>query len=312
MPRPIPSSLAESMPGSQGSPFESGDVMRVHGGIGLPGGQDTDRMGADANANAAEFDGSPWQATLLEAHEVARKVTALAMPELAEFSQAGIDFAALQTGYEAYATIDLKPELVLFPANLPLENWKQIYSELRRRQDIEHPDSDYKLLEQSDGDGLYVWDAVAKVWPDLNQLAVTSHAGETVNGPGNVIWKAIVVPTASREEGGLAVNTSFDLTKNSEAFHTQVRAVGTTALTAANAHMPIGAYLTLQGAHILKDTPLLDKDTWTWNAGTFKNAQKKLRAPAANWDSGGGRVFVGHGDVGDSGDDIGARLPVWG
>ncbi len=310
MPKPIPSSLAESMPGSQASPFESGDVMRVHGGIGLPGEQDLDRMGS--GTNAPEFDGSSWQTTLLEARDAAQKVTALVMPELAEFSQAGVDFAALQTGHEAYEAIGLKPELVLFPVNLPLESWKQIYSELRKRQDVEHPDSDYKLLEQSDGDGLYVWDAVAKAWPDLNRQAATSHTGKAVDGPGNVIWKVVVVPTASREEGGLAVNTSFDLSKNSEAFQAQVRAIGATTITAANAHMPIGAYLTLQGARVLEDTPLLDKDTWTWNAGTFKDAQNRLRAPAADWDSGGGRVRVDLGIVDDAAGSIGVRLPVWG
>lgn len=312
MPKPIPFSLTETTPSASNHEAPSADVMRVLGGIGLPGEQDLDRMGTGINANAPEFDGSAWQATLLEAYDMAQKVTAFSMPSLAEFIHAGVDFGALQAGHETYAAASLKPELVLFPVNLPLETWKEIYTELRKLQDATHPDSDYKLLEQSDGDGLYVWDAVANNWEPLSQQAIASPAGKTVNGPGDVLWKAVVVPTASREEGGLAVNTSFDLSTKSESFQTQVRTVGSTALTAANAHMPIGAYLTLQGTHVLKDTPLLDKDTWTWNAGTFKDSNNNKQAPASYWYPGRGQVSVNHDRVDYSDGDFGVRLPVWG
>lgn len=311
MPKPIPTSLAETTSTASNHEAASADVMRVLGGIGLPGEQDLDRMGT--STNIPEFDGSSaWQATVIEAHDMAQKVTAFTVPELAEFTQAGVDFGALQTGHEAYETAGMKPELVLFPVNLSLDTWKEIYSELRKLQDLEHPDSDYKLLDQSDGDGLYVWDIVADNWESLNQQAINSDTGRIVNGPGEVLWKAVVVPTASREEGGLAVNTSFDLSTNSETFQTQVRTVGATALSAANTHMPIGAYLTLQGAHVLKDTPLLDKDTWTWNAGTFKDSNNNLRAPAARWLPVVGRVSVYRVSVVSSVDYIGVRLPVWG
>ncbi len=313
MPRPIPHSLAESLPTPQDGNLESsGDILRVHEGVGLPGEQELTRMGR--NGASRELGNLAWEAAT-EAQQTtvrlfAEIVPTLHVPELGDFIEAGVDFDKLQAGYEAYAQGNMAPELVLTPVNLPLLVWRGAYTKLREWQDANNAGSSFRLQKRDDGDGLYITDPVAGAWDPLSEQATANTPGSSLVD-GGVTWKALVVPTASREQHGLAVNTSYDLSTVGGDFNAQASAIGRTQVNPQEAHMPIGAYLTLQAGHILEDKPLLDSDTWTWNAGTFKH-DNRTKAPAARWDSGVGRVRVSHGGVGLAAGDVGVRLPVWG
>ncbi len=312
MPRPLPASLAEALTDPTNTNPEATDVARVLGGIGLP----TDReIGRIPSGNSPEVVFTSWELAT-EAHDSAKRLfseigSGLEVPDLSEFVQSGVDFAQLQAGYEAYETANMAPELVFAPINLPLTLWKTLYGGLRQWQDANDPSSGFKLKNQSDGDGLYVWPAVANNWDSLNQMAVTNTPGVGVDGGEGRVWKAIVVPTAPKPQGGLAVNTSHDLSKSSPQFTLQASTIGEASPTATRAHMPIGTYLTLQALHTLRSSQLLDTDTWTWNAGTFDESGS-LRAPASDWNPANGRVRVNRGGVGYAVDYLGARLPVWG
>lgn len=273
-----------------------------------------DILGSIAAQASAEIVGTAWEQAQTT-HERLEQLfgDAVVIPDLGEFVKAGVDFARLRSGFEGYKAAGMQPELVLAPINLPLETWYQTYSHLRQWQDQQHPDSACRLQKQSDGDGLYVCDSIANAWNDLNHQAVTQTPGTTVVARDGTIWKALVVPTASREDGGLTVNVSHDLNTGRNNLATQAEAtnglVPETSITETNAHMPIQTYLTLQASHILEDTPLLDSNTHTWAAGHFDYGG---RSPAVDWDSGFGQVYVNNVGVGRAGDGIGVRLPVWG
>lgn len=318
MPKPIPSSLAESMPSHQNGSPASDEVLRVLGGTGLPDDSKVARLSGDT-ASAHETGALSWEvanetyaSTMQLYSEMAPGAEA---PDMRDFIEAGVDFAKLQAGYEAYEAEGMKPELIFAPINTGIDFWKRLYGSLRTWQDTHPPtDARCKLQKQDDGDGLYVAAVVANNWDPLNTMVVNSSSmGKTTRATGNIAWKALVVPTASADEGGLAVNTSFDITTYSDEF---VRQAATASKqvppNGADSHMPVGAYLMMEAMHIYKDMPLMEDYMWTWNAGTFKDAQDRLRAPASRWRPGGGRVGVGRGRVDDSGDSIGVRLPVWG
>ena len=270
---------------------------------------------ADAASQAgAEILGTSWEVAREAQRAIARLFNEilpdsdLMAPELSDFVKAGVEFSRLQESFEAMEVAGFKPELILAPIDLTLESWKTIYASLRQWQDQNHPNSDFKLKSQSDGDGLYVYSGVANAWDDLARHAAEATPGARVEGPLGITWKALVVPTASKAEGGLIVNTSHDLNEGRDKLRLQIGGEAQT-ITPEAAHMPIGAYLTLQAEHVYRDEPLLDSDTWTWNAGTFDSGS---RAPASYWRSGNGQVDVNYDLVGSSDDRIGARLPVWG
>lgn len=268
-----------------------------------------DALAAVATQASAEIIGTAWDAART-AHERASHLFegTLRVPDLSEFATANIDFPHLREGFEGYERAGMKPEIVLAPVNLPLAKWRETYSRLRAWQDEHHPSSGFKLKRQNDGDGLWVWDGVANAWDDLGQQAANQTPGHVLLSDG-IAWKALVVPTATREDGGLAVNTSHDLTKKRLTAQAEASGQPETDITEQNAHMPIGAYLTIQATHVLEDAPLMDKDTWTWAHGRFSNG---ARSPAVRWNPDVGRVSVNCDAVGSSDDSIGARLPVWG
>jgi hypothetical protein len=315
MPRPIPDSLAAGFPeGLQPVTHVSEDTLRVLGGTGLPGDQAITRM--DGSGNSPEVGELAWDVAN-RIHDVTTELfgsilpVSIAVPELSAFSESGVDFAALQAGYEAYEKGGLRPELVFAPVNLGVSQWKANYSALRQWQDRNDSGSVSRLKNADDIDGLYIWDNVADSWDKLIQAAVTAIPGATVQGEERVIWKALVVPTASKAEGGIAVNTSFNLSKQSPQFINQTIIIGLRVFAGVEAHMPVGAYLTLQAVRIFQKSHLIDADTWTWNAGTFQEGNS-LQAPASRWSPNGGRVRVGHREVGGSRDSLGVRVPVWG
>lgn len=312
MPRPIPHSLAESLPMPRGDGPETAEVFRVHDGVGLPGEQELTRMGRDGASR--EVGNFSWEVANETQQKTVRLfaeiIPALHVPELGDFIESGVDFSKLQAGYEAYAQAGIAPELVFAPVDLPLLIWVGAYGKLREWQDANNAGSSFRLQARTDGDGLYVAPPVADAWAELTGQAVLDTPGTSTIDSGRH-WKALVVPTASREQQGLAVNTSYDLGKTGADLNAQSSVLGVTQVSPVESHMPIGTYLAVQAGHILENKPLLDSNTWTWNAGTFEH-ENRTKAPASYWHSGGGQVFVIFDRVGYSAGDIGARLPVWG
>jgi len=282
-----------------------------------------DQLGGMAAAASAELRGGSWEQAVEAATSTqetfAQFLPSVEVPELAELKAAGIDFERLETGFEAYEAAGMEPKLVIAPVNLPLDRWRDMYANLQAWQSATYPEPPQgsvdpiqgrRLKAQSDGNGLYINPTVEPHWDTLNQQAADNTPGASFTGADGIVWKAVVVPAASREDGGLAVNTSYDLsTQNLDA---QLNALGISAdqINPQNAHMPIGTYLTLQAQQFTESDAPLDSNTWTWNAGTFNSSD--LQAPASGWLPDGGRVFVGCSGVDYSADGIGARLPVWG
>ena len=312
MPRPIPHSLAESLPIPQGDSPESAEVFRVHDGTGLPGEQALTRMGRDGASR--EIGNLSWEVANETQEKTVRLFAEIAptlhVPELSDFIEADVDFAKLQAGYEAYKQGNVAPELVFAPVDLPILVWKGAYSKLREWQDANNAGSSFRLQARTDGDGLYISPPVSDAWGQLSGHAIVNTPGNTTTD-GGTTWKVLVVPTASREQHGLAVNTSYDLSKVGTDLNAQAGVLGVTQVRPTEAHMPIGAYLAVQAGRIMEDKPLLDSDTWTWNAGTFEH-DNRTKAPAAYWYSGVGQVYVSRDRVDFSVGNLGARLPVWG
>lgn len=299
---------------------------------GLPSGDSDDGSDrADGRYGLSpEIDGGNWNMATVVHENTTRLFNILQphhdIPSLQEFIDAGVNFNKLHQGFEGYEAAGMKPELVFAPVNLPLQLWRDGYSALRQEQEVRHPlppDGQpdrlpgRRLKEQPDGDGLWIWDGVANAWNDLNRQAVEDTPGTnlTVTNPDGTetVWKVLVVPTADKEEGGLAVNTSHDLSTASSTFSDQAETIGLTpeSITQVSAHMPIGAHLTLQARRLHQDLPLLDQEgsIWTWNHGTFNDGG---RAPAVYWYPGFGQVRVGDDGVDGSDGNVGVRAPVWG
>lgn len=334
MPKPLRPDLAEALPPEQ--PFiPTADTMRALGGIGLPYDGVVERM--DTPGTDGERTGLNWEIAKTT-HEsttalFAEILPGIRVPSIGEFQTAGVDFAKLERGYQGYEAAEMQPALLFAPVNLSLQSWRDGFSGLRHWQDLNHADSAFRLKNPSDGDGLYVWEPVANNWESLNRQAVNDTPG-TLTVPSTTLtvtdatitWKALVVPTAPKAKGGLVTNLSHDhlsargpaladLAGQAEAANISLDG---SIITPQNAHMPIGANLTLHALRIHTKQPLMHEvisgfNSYTWNAGTFSiPGETSLRAPAVGWYSGSGRVVVNGDRVGDSGDDFGGRLPVWG
>ena len=280
-----------------------------------------DILAGVAAAAAAEQRGVSWE-TAQEAARGTKELFAqllpsVEVPELAELRAAGINFERLETGFEAYEAAGMEPMLVIAPVNLPLDRWRDMYANLQAWQTATYPQQGgtdplqgRRLQNRTDGNGLYINPTVEPHWDPLNQQAVDQTPGASFTGSDGTVWKAVVVPAASREDGGLAVNTSHDLsTRNLD---NQLHALGLAPnqVTQQDAHMPVGTYLILQAQRFTEDKAPLDSNTWTWNAGTFDS--NGLQAPASRWSPVIGLVRVGYVVVDYSVGGLGARLPVWG
>ena len=322
-PRNESSEIAQAFPGA---------VVDLYGGAELAAQLAANRVGTTpepgsdaapdilagvAAAAAAEQRGVSWE-TAQEATRGTKEIFAqllpsVEVPELAELRAAGINFERLETGFEAYEAAGMEPMLVIAPVNLPLDRWRDMYANLQAWQTATYPQqggTDPLQGRRLQNNGLYINPTVEPHWDPLNQQAVDQTPGASFTSSDGTVWKAVVVPAASREDGGLAVNTSHDLsTRNLD---NQLNALGLAPnqVTQQDAHMPVGTYLTLQAQRFTEDKAPLDSNTWTWNAGTFDS--NGLRAPASHWGPDLGRVRVYFGDVDGSDVIFGARLPVWG
>ena len=257
----------------------------------------------------------------------------LDIPTLSDFEQAGIDFDKLQTGYEAYERAGLEPQLVFAPINLSIDDWKQAYTNLRQNQEARYPLpqtngnqtgntldplGNNRLRYKDDGDGLFINPDIATNWTGLSQEARANNPGTNLlqsNPDGSfVIWQVMVLPTADKQAGGIATNTSHNLVALGSTLpqqeHVAKQADPTRPpMTQNNVHIPLQAYLTLQADRLQRDIPPIDHDTWTWANGTYYNG---LRAPAVYWLPIYGQVRLGYSDVDRSYVYLGVRLPVWG
>ena len=124
----------------------------------------------------------------------------------------------------------------------------------------------------------------------------------------------MVLPTADKQAGGIATNTSHNLVALGSTLpqqeHVAKQADPTRPpMTQNNVHIPLQAYLTLQADRLQRDIPTIDHDTWTWTNGTYHNG---LRAPAVYWHPIIGQVNLFNYGVDNSYGHLGVRLPVWG
>ena len=293
-----------------------------------------DSLGDMATRAAAEVVGPNWEIANSAHSETTRLYntmlpdTNLRPPELSTFVEAGVNFAKLQQGFEAYRDAGMEPELIFAPVNLQLDQAKQLYINLRKWQEAQvplppddQPDplDGRRLKFQYDGDSLYVSPDVTANWNNLVQQATEDTPGHTVLSPDGSIWKLLVVPTADKAAGGLAVYTSHDLTRGRDSLSNQANLLNEELedITPSQAHMPIASYLTLQALRVRRDAKLLDNNIWTWNAGTYSTLQgqgqpNSVQAPAALWGALVGQVHVDHFVVGVVDGSLGVRLPVWG
>ena len=329
MPKPLRPELAAALPELTVPTTPTADTLRVLGGIGLPGDEVVGRLPGSSHETRDVVD---WEvANTTHERAVAlfdAMLPGLVVPSVTELHDAGVDFAKLERGYEGYKAAGMEPEFIIAPMDLPLQGWKDIYSNLCQWQDTNHSDSAFRLKNPGDGDGLWVANVVKDSWSSLSQQAVEKTPGIGLNtGDGLIAWKALVVPTASKSKGGLVTHTSHDLTTRYNKLDAQIALVRSAHLLTPsegviipqNAHMPIGAQLTLQALRIHNKQPLMHEKiggfcAFTWNAGTFTvDGEATLRAPAAGWYSANGQVRVDSGGAADrSVGGIGVRLPVWG
>ena len=76
------------------------------------------------------------------------------VPSIETLDKAGLKWEKLENAKRAYTEIGQPAKLIMFPANLPIEQWQTFYSNFRQWQEANHPDAEYKLKQQADGDGL--------------------------------------------------------------------------------------------------------------------------------------------------------------
>jgi hypothetical protein len=294
MPRPLPNSLAESVP----VPTElapTADVLRTLGGIGLPGTADVDRM---EGISAAPENGTVWdRATMALAHtrELFSRI-GLVVPELADFAAAGVDFQRLQTVHETMRGLNLEPQLVLAPVLAPAE-WKNFFKAAQDDRRINH---DGRIKNG----GLYINDEVERNWDSLQGNRHNINIGGSP-------WQVLVVPGTNKPT---VTNIDHNGTKDGKQASPEL-------LQQAQAYVPLNqqsnefmhttipAYLTLQATKLLNHEEPLDGATWAWLEGDFENGS---RAPFGDWNPDVGQVRLYCGDVGLRADSLGVRLPVWG
>lgn len=260
-------------------------------------------------------------------------IPGLVVPELRDFTEVGVDFSKLEVAFGRYEQAGMQPELLVAPVNLSMEQWGQGYSKLRQRQEQQYPvppegQSDplqgRRLKSPDNGDGLWVSDIVTTNWAMLNQQAVETTPGHNVTTPDGTVWKTLIVPTAPAAAGGLAVNTSHDLTTKNITQQINALQITEDMCTPNNVHMPLGTCLGMQAHRAFRDLPFVDNEDspWTWAHGSFtvpggtdqynQPLPDVRRAPAVCWNAYYGQVDVGNGDVGSSRDRLGVRLSVWG
>lgn len=232
-------------------------------------------------------------------------------PDLRALEESGMDFVKLAGAYERYEQNRLDPELVLGPVNVNLESWRKMYSNLRAWQDVNDPQSSWKLRKQVGGDGLWTLEYIERhydaiIAADLASLSgtcVTVENGEasSVSRNGNhtaeSVWKLAVIPTADRSGESSVV---YLAEKNDGGY----------------IHTPIGLYLTIQAARIFRRKKPLDLEGCT-RLGTVMRAAGDGDAfiPQGNFGPINGQVYL-FGYETQNQDQGGAwgnaRLPVWG
>lgn len=142
------------------------------------------------------------------------------------------------------------------------------------------------------------WDKLLKQYrPTENGLWVSSEYDDTIITMPSLDWSVQVIPGCNKPP---ITNVSWDGSERSEKLTGSVKENSPT----------LDEYLALQWTKLLKGENPVDGD-WYWSFVDIPNYTGKY-APASYWDPGSGQVYVIRDDVGDSFDNIGVRLPVWG
>lgn len=202
-----------------------------------------------------------------------------------------IDLTWLANEYERMSDEGLKPELVLAPQNMTLDQIKDLYDNLTRDSSILHN----PLKKQSDGNGLYVDEKITDNWNSLTTNPVLRPNGTQVpyyTNTQGIAWTLRIVPGTPQP------------TKVSISHESYTADPDTPSLSS------ITEYLTLQATHIQNGESPIDGVTWSWCNGTFHNSSGGASAPRARWNSGYGRVRVISFVVGYSNAVLGVRPPV--
>lgn len=230
------------------------------------------------------------------------------VPDLDTVDFESIDWHSLQAAMEGYEKLGMEAELVIAPQGRQLDWWQeQVFSMLRKLQDVYQPTGIHRLQNQTDGDGLWVSDEVKANWDKLADI----------NNPS---WTATVVPISDKppvvnvDSFGVAEGTTV-----SQELLTILKALppaeadGRTYLRRAS----VETYLTLQAQRIKANKSPVDTAVngiyyYSWLDGAFTTQDGQAAAPVGYWDPVSGRVILDWYRAGRRDDRLGARPAVRG
>jgi hypothetical protein len=215
--------------------------------------------------------------TLTHAEQLFGRI-GLATPSAEQLAESGVDFAALGAAHEQMERDGLEPRLVLAPSIRP-DEWQQIYGVL---------EAGNVSGGRIKNGGLWINDDIKAAWHDLSQVPETVPATVVPDNEGyRTAWTLRVIPGTNRP-------TETNITHNDPSYPDKPT---------------VHEYLSLQASLLQNGEDPIDDSTYTWLNGTFADGS---RAPFGFWDPGDGRVGLDRAGVGNRGDNLGVRLPVWG
>ena len=194
-----------------------------------------------------------------------------------------IDWRRLVTSYDAMQDNALQPEIVISRNRQSLDDWKELYSKLPGVK----------------GGGLFVYDEVAAVWPELSSASGFDWSVSIIATTPEPTLKDI---SHDLENTGAGYTGMLD-----DVFGSQLNIKGKGEIR--ESYPTLSAYLTLQAQRLQAHKEPVDSETASWLRGLFDNGTK---APYAYWDPDRGRVYVHWDDPGDQGDYLGVRPAVRG
>lgn len=104
----------------------------------------------------------------------------VSVPEIRNFSQAGIDFKSLEEAYMVMTKYHLEPECVFVP-NLPLDTWNQVYLNFQ-----DNPDDRDDFTKN---DNLWIDEVLRR-----NCSAINENANQHLIALDGVNWQVVLIP----------------------------------------------------------------------------------------------------------------------
>jgi hypothetical protein len=231
--------------------------------------------------------------------------TKLEIPKIGG-SELLVNWQQLQAGYEAWDKLGLQPELIISPEGRPLAFWQALYTGIREWQEINHPDTIYKLQNHSDGDGLWINDQVKTHWDALTRTDKPR-------------WGVSVMPTTIKAPVLAVDHRGNDKTNAMPARLISILSDLSEATTRSGEngllHPTMERYLTLQASRLILGQSLVDDKVgstyyYSWLDGTFTNTDGKLAAPHGYWYPDYGQVSLYWFGVGYRRGYLGSRPEV--